>query len=202
MHYKDFTIYCCGSCLLPSSRVPNVAVAICTPLDWPEWLCQTYPPPCWAWSHLVWCQQHLHTLRVAGRNEPAGRSWARNLWLVLAAFKCESKRTMCVYLCLEMCVFTPVSVCWALSSPQSHTCMLVTSFLTLSLEETSTTATIWPCPLMLVCKLCRVSLADSSFMSATTTEAPSEAKRWHTARPIPLPPPGCKQDSVKSPELI
>lgn len=118
MHYKDFTIYCCGSCLLKSSRLPNVAVAICTPLDWPEWLCQTYPLPCWAWSHLVWCLQHLHTLRVAGRNEPAGRSWARNLWLVSAAFKCESKRTMCVYLCLEMCVFTQC-LCVG-SSPVTH----------------------------------------------------------------------------------
>lgn len=88
------------------------------------------------------------------------------------------------------------SVCdGCLSSPGPHTCMLVTSFLTLSLEDTSTTATMWPWPLTLVCKLPRVSLADSSFTSATTTEAPSDAKRWHTARPIPLPPPGRNRNS-------
>ena len=72
----------------------------------------------------------------------------------------------------------------------THTCILVTSFFTLSFDDTSTTAAMWPCPLRSLDRLPRVSLADSSLMSATTTEAPSEAKRWHTDRPIPLPPPG------------
>lgn len=71
-----------------------------------------------------------------------------------------------------------------------HTWMLVSSCFTLSFDDTSTTAAVCCCPLRLFIRLLIVSLADSSLMSATTTDAPSEAKRWHTARPIPLPPPG------------
>lgn len=64
-----------------SGYVCCLCSCICQPLDWPEWLCQTYPLPCWARSHPAWCLQHLHTPKVAGRNEPAGGSWDRKHWV-------------------------------------------------------------------------------------------------------------------------
>lgn len=82
------------------------------------------------------------------------------------------------------------------SQAASHTCMLVTSFFTLSFDDTSTTVAVWTWPLKSSGRLLNVSFADSWLMSATTTEAPSEAKRWHTARPIPLPPPGRKGEKI------
>ena len=62
-------------------------------------------------------------------------------------------------------------------------------------EEVTSTSTgqkvVSLCPWLLAisCRLSTVSSTSDRMFPATATEAPSFANNWHTARPIPLPPP-------------
>lgn len=188
----------------------------CVPSGWPGWLCRTGPPPCWAGSRPVWCLLRSHTPREAESNESAEgeeihceqntqRGTKRTCNSPAALWRVFNREEMCISLNTLhiMTVMDRVCVCWDvfyLYHTHTHTCILATSFFTLSFDDTSTTAAMWPCPLRSLDRLPSVSLADSSLMSATTTEAPSEAKRWHTDRPIPLPPPGGDKKHDVSPE--